>query len=93
MKTIVVCCGAGMATSSILESKVKDLMKRSGIEATVLKSTITQLPGVLASNHVDLVVPSGKYNIEGAPAVSGMPYLIGVGVEKMEKAIVDALAD
>lgn len=91
MKTVVVCCGAGMATSSILEGKVKDLLKRNGIEARVLKSTITQLPGVMSSNSVDLIIPSGMYQLEGAQVVSGMPYLTGIGVEKMEQAIVEAL--
>ena len=91
MKTVVVCCGAGMATSSILEGKVKDLLKRNGIEARVLKSTITQLPGVMSSNSVDLIIPSGMYQLEGAQVVSGMPYLTGIGIEKMEQAIVEAL--
>ena len=91
MKTVVVCCGAGMATSSILEGKIKDLLKRNGIEARVLKSTITQLPGVMSSNSVDLIIPSGMYQLEGAQVVSGMPYLTGIGVEKTEQAIVEAL--
>ena len=91
MRTVVVCCGAGMATSSILEGKVKDLLKRNGIEARVLKSTITQLPGVMSSNSVDLIIPSGMYQLEGAQVVSGMPYLTGIGIEKMEQAIVEAL--
>lgn len=57
----------------------------------MLKSTITQLPGVMSSNSVDLIIPSGMYQLEGAQVVSGMPYLTGIGVEKMEQAIVEAL--
>lgn len=91
MKTIVVCCGAGMATSSILESRVKKLLEREGLDARVIKATVAQVPSILEAGPVDLIVPSGKYGVEGIPSISGMPYLTGVGVEKMEKAILEEL--
>ncbi len=93
MKTVVVCCGAGMATSSILETKIKALLARAGVEAKVIKATVGQVPSILETGLVDLIVPSGKYGVEGVPSVSGMPYLTGVGVAKMEEAILQALQE
>lgn len=91
MKTIVVCCAYGMATSSIMEIGLKGMLQRNGIEAQIAKVPMQQVAAYTQSNHVDLIVPNGRFKSSSAPVVSGMPYITGVGVAEMEQKILDIL--
>lgn len=91
MKTIVVCCAYAMATSSIMEIGLKELLNKSGVEAQIVKVPLQQATAYTQANHVDLIVPNGRFKSENVPVISGMPYITGVGVPEMERKILDIL--
>ncbi len=91
MKYIVICCHAAMATSSMMETCLKELLEKNNIEAKIRKCTAIEVDGILKDHNVDLIMPNGKFVCEDVPVVSGLPYLTGVGIEKMEKEIIDIL--
>ena len=43
MKTIVVCCAYAMATSSIMEIGLKEMLQKNGVEAQVVKMPLQQV--------------------------------------------------
>lgn len=92
MKMIVVCCAYGMATSSIMEIALKNMLQKNGVEAQIVKVPMQQVAAYTQSNHVDLIVPNGRFKIDGVPVVSGMPYITGVGVPELEQKLLAVLS-
>ncbi len=92
MKYIVICCSAAMATSSMIELCVEELLQKNHIEVKIRKCTTAEVSGVVKDHHVDLIIPNGKFVCDGIPVISGLPYLTGMGIEKMEKEIIDTLS-
>jgi len=91
MKHIVICCSAAMATSSMIETFVNELLAKNQIEAKIRKCMTAEVNGVVKDQHIDLIIPNGNFVCEDVPVVSGLPYLTGVGIEKMEKEIIEIL--
>lgn len=92
MKTVIVCCGYAMATSTMLESEVSDFLKKNGIEAKIIKCMASEVQGFLAAGNVDLITPSGRYNFDTTvPVISGTAYITGIGKEKVEEKILAVL--
>ena len=44
-KLILVACGTGIATSTVVCKKVEDLIKANGINARVIQCKISEVPG------------------------------------------------
>jgi len=90
-KKILVVCGAGIATSTIVVNKVRNELSSLGIRNVYIKQvSIAQLAATV--NGYDLLIqitgaPS-DYNI---PIVSGVPFLTGKGREEALQAIVTIL--
>lgn len=79
-KRILIVCGTGIATSTVVAQKVKEYCEAQGFEVTIDQAKVMEtLRGV---DGYDLVVsttqlPSGV----STPSVNGLPFLTGVGVE------------
>jgi PTS system galactitol-specific IIB component len=90
LKTIIVACGAGVATSTVITSSIVNLLKENNIEHRILQCSLNEV-----RMHVekgDLLVTSmplkEKYNI---PTVLGISFLTGVGVNKTMEEILSYL--
>lgn len=90
MKTIIVACGAGVATSTVITSSIVNLLKENNIEHRILQCSLNEV-----RMHVekgDLLVTSmplkEKYNI---PTVLGISFLTGAGVNKTMEEILSYL--
>lgn len=90
MKTIVVACGTGIATSTVVVSRVKELLEESQIEANIIQCTAAEIP-----NHVDqadlIITTMQLENHYSTPIVLGMPFLTGIGVDATKKEILEHL--
>lgn len=90
MKTIIVACGTGIATSTIISEKVKNLIKDHGIDANIIQCTVADIDGY--ADQADLIVTSmqlpNKYN---KPVVTAVSFLTGIGHEVTEKQILSYL--
>ncbi|MCI2028704.1 MAG: PTS sugar transporter subunit IIB [Lentilactobacillus buchneri] len=92
MKTLMVVCGSGIATSTLAEGKIKEYLQEQGLldQVKIYKSNIAE-----QVNHVDdydafvstTIVPD---NIKDK-VISGVPLLTGVNQNKVFEAIVDKL--
>lgn len=81
MKTIIVACGSGVATSQTVASKIDKLCKERKIPAKVMAVDIKSLEQNIRIADVYVsIAPSNKDY--GIPTISGIPFLTGVGMEE-----------
>ena len=84
MKTLMVVCGSGIATSTVVEGKIRDFLDSKGVldKVKMYKGNIAE-----QINHIDeydafvstTVVPDDVTD----KVISGLPVLTGVGADKV----------
>lgn len=90
-KTVLVICGTGVATSTVVATKVKDFCADRGIPVVVSQGKVMDLLG--APPDVDLIVSTTQVpDSVPTPVVGGMPFLTGVGEEAALEEIARKLA-
>lgn len=90
MKKILVACGAGIATSTVVTNKVEELVKENNIQASVEQCKIAEVKSKQAG--ADLIVSTTilptTYDI---PAIVATAYITGIGMDKLDQKILDEL--
>lgn len=86
MKRILVVCGTGVATSTVVVNKVREHLKSRGVEAQILQGKVMDL--VHGDVDADLVVattevPAGL----SVPSVPALPLLTGIGADSVYQQI------
>ncbi len=90
MKTIIVACGAGIATSTLICDRVKQLLENRGIAAQIIQCTVADIAG--HAGRADLIVTSMKLeNKYEKPLVTAISFLTGIGREQTEQEILGHL--
>jgi len=91
-KIVLVACGAGIATSTVVCEKVERLIKDNGINAEVLQCKISEVSA--RENEADLIVSTTilpkKYSI---PAIKAVGYISGIGMDKLDTEIIRILKE
>lgn len=89
-KTVLVACGAGIATSTVVCDRVEKLLKDNKINAQVIQCKIAEVASKEA--EADLIVSTTilpkQYSI---PALKAMAYITGVGAQKLDQEIIKIL--
>ena len=80
MKTIIIACGAGVATSTVITSYVTQLLRDNNIEHRIIQCSLNEVRMQLKE----------KYDI---PTVLGISFLTGVEVSKTMEDIVSYLGN
>ena len=58
MKKIVIACGAGLATSSMVREKVEEELKKHGVPCEIIQCTLHEVEGY--DGQVDLIITTMK---------------------------------
>jgi len=92
MKKILVACGAGIATSTAVITKIKNLLDQNGYENqyTIKQCKISETPS-LSDNADFLIATTAKPSNLNCDFISGVPFLTGIGKEATEKEILDLM--
>ncbi|MDU0894895.1 MULTISPECIES: PTS sugar transporter subunit IIB [Anaerococcus] len=92
MKKILVACGAGIATSTAVITKIKNLLDQNGYENqyTIKQCKISETPS-LSDNADFLIATTAKPSNLNCDFISGVPFLTGMGKEATEKEILDLM--
>lgn len=95
MKTIIVACGGGIASSATVASKINDRLKDlrlsslAHVEAIDIKSLDTYIR--TADLYVS-ITPTMRAKKEYAiPTINGIPFLTGVGIDAAMQEIIRIL--
>ncbi len=88
---VLVACGAGIATSTVVMKKIEDLFKTNNIPAQITQIKIAEATS--KQDHADLLITTTmlptQYRI---PAVKAMAFLTGIGQDKVEAQILEEVA-
>lgn len=92
MKTLMVVCGSGIATSTVVEGKIRDFLADKGVldQVKMLKGNIAE-----QVSHIDeydafvstTVVPDDVKD----KVISGLPLLTGMGADAVYEQIMEKL--
>ncbi len=76
-KKILVVCGSGIATSTVVASRLREEIHRRGVENVIIKQgSISSLVGSVG--NYDLLVTVTEFEFAGrVPMVKGLPILTG----------------
>ena len=89
-KRILVACGAGIATSTVVCDRVERLVKENGLDAEIIQCKIAEVAS--KQEGADLIVSTTilptTYNI---PALKATAYITGIGTEKLDEKILSYL--
>jgi len=88
-KRILIVCGTAIATSTVVAHKVEELLKKHGIKAEIKKQLTSAAKQ--ASRDADLIISTTQVPDVTVPVISGIPFITGMGVDKLEKQIIETL--
>ena len=92
MKKILVACGTGMATSTMISERVKSFLEEEGISVSVTQCILGEIAN--QEKNFDLIITSMKLNTEfETPCLVGTPFLIGIGEDVLKEKILQILKD
>ncbi len=91
MKKVLVICGTGIATSTVVAIKIREFCATRNIPVEVSQGKVMDI--LRGIEGYDLIVATtpipSKINI---PVIRGLPFLTGVGVEATLEQIAQALS-
>ena len=92
MKKILISCGSGIATSTAAASRLKTKLDERGFAGkfTTTQCKVNELPS--KASDYDIIVSTAVISQNlGTPVVLGLPFLTGIGVDKVVDDIVAKL--
>lgn len=91
MKRILVACGNGIATSTVVATKVRQFLEEQGIQAETTQTKLMEVPGKVQG--YDLLVTTGQFEGQtgDVPVVKGMPILTEIGADQTLQEILSYL--
>lgn len=94
MKTIriLIACGTGIATSTVIANRVKEKCEEAGLKVMVDQTSVPQVE--TKAPGFDLVIASCQIPASvTTPYISGISYLTGIGAEQTDEQIVEKVKE
>ena len=88
MINLVVACGGGIFTTSIVTEKIEEILRKNKIQGKITPHKITEIPSI---RDEDLIVVTGKTNAkndDGIPVMLGISLFTGVGEEEFTEKFI-----
>ena len=93
-KRVLVACGTSVATATVAALKVKEIAKDNGISVEVIQCKAGEIRGRVQTISPDFIVAMTQVPKDlGVPVVSGVPFLSGLGVDKLKQEILSLLIE
>ncbi|GGN59043.1 MULTISPECIES: PTS sugar transporter subunit IIB [Oceanobacillus] len=89
-KQVLVACGAGIATSTVVNSAIEEMAKNNNIDVDLVQIKIAEVPSY--EETADLLVTTAMTKKEYRfPVINAQSFLTGVGIEDTKKRILKEL--
>lgn len=89
---VLIACGGGIATSTFAAAEIADLAKEAGVEASITKESLQNVPA-LAKDY-DVCFVTSKYAQDvGAPIIQVNALITGIGEDEVREEIKQALKE
>ena len=92
-KRIYVCCGTGIATSTVISKKVSEFLNENNIQFDISQGIVSDIKAKVDNKKPDLVISSTTISADlgDVPVILGRSFLTGIGVDKTKEVIKEAL--
>ena len=92
-KYVLVACGSGIATATLVSEAIKDAVTEAGLNVEVQRCGTREM--VSRAPDVDLIVTTAKYKGEpiGKPIIGAMPVLTGIGADKWKADLIKMIKE
>lgn len=92
-KRIYVCCGTGIATSTVIVKKVSEFLKENNIQFDISQCIVSDVPSKVANKKPDVVISSTTISADlgDVPVVLGRSFLTGIGRDKTKQELREIL--
>jgi PTS system galactitol-specific IIB component len=85
-KRILVVCGTGVATSTVVVQKIKTFCESKGLDAAITQGKVADL--LRGDVAADFIVSTTQVpSTVTTPVIAGLPFLTGVGLDATYQAI------
>lgn len=85
-KRILVICGTGVATSTVVVQKIRTFCEANGLSATIAQGAVADL--VSGRVNADFIVATTQVpSSVTVPVIHGLPFLTGIGVDAVHQQI------
>jgi PTS system galactitol-specific IIB component len=88
---VLIVCGSGIATSTMVAVKVKEMLAEHGIVADI-KQAATNTYKIDVKNY-DLIVSTAKLIDPPIPMVIGISYIMGRNIEETNQQILKIISE
>ena len=88
---ILIVCGSGIATSTMVAVKVREMLAEHGISAEIKQGSAGNYKS--EATECDLIVSTAKLNNPPIPMVIGVSYIMGRGVEETNQEILKIISE
>jgi PTS system galactitol-specific IIB component len=79
---IVVACGTGIATSTHVAMKVKEMLEERGLQVHTIQCRVVEVLNL--APDADLLIATAQVPFDiTIPVVNGIPFLTGIGVKEV----------
>ncbi len=91
-KIVLVSCGAGVATSTAVAVRIRELCEKEGIQVKISCCMASEIPAIVEVNPPNLIVATVQKPPDlQIPFFNGMPYLTGIGANELDEKIIHQL--
>lgn len=89
-KVVLVACGTGIATSTVVSEAVNKLAKENKLDVEVVQCKITEVPGYIdrASLLVTTTIVKQEYPF---PVINARAFLTGIGLDAVKAQILEEI--
>lgn len=90
MKTIIIACGSGIATSTMISMRVEELLNNNNIPNEIIQCSINEIDNY--EDRGDVIVSSTQLQNEySIPTVMGIGFISGIGADEAESKLLEIL--
>ncbi len=93
-KRIIVACGTGVATSTLVCQRINKFLENNNIDAEIKQCTYVEIEGNVTP-ETKVIISSSKVaeEVKGVPVVVALPYISGVGIPAFEEKLKQYFVD
>ncbi|WP_054705619.1 PTS sugar transporter subunit IIB [Bacillus sp. JCM 19041] len=89
-KKVLVACGAGIATSTVVNNAIEEMAKENGLKVDLVQIKISEVGA--HRDTADLLVTTAMTKTEYPfPVINARSFLTGIGTDQTKKEILEAL--
>lgn len=89
---VLVACGTSIATATVAANKVREIAQQAGLNVDVAQCKAMELRGKIQTYGPHIIIAMTPVPKDlGIPVFMGIPFLSGIGMEKLKQDILEAI--